>query len=595
MIQSRKKPINFNPLCVFGLFFVLVFGYFYWFSESLLYFQEKQTLFIYSWEYLKEYFIKPGGPLELAGDFLTQFYIHALGGSVILAAILTLPGIVLYKINRRFSIGKAFSILFALIPSSLLLLMQTHYYHQMEYNLGFLLILLYFLLTVLQKKKTARYLGPGLFPLIYYLAGGYIWIFLALYLLYSIVSKQRFFYPVFSIIIAALSLFIFKAAIFLQPLEQLFMHPLPSVGDPKHNTIFYLLSAYIVLYPLLKASPGLLNIKQNFQRPVSLISALVVMMVTILLISGFYNPQTQRVLQLQHYVFEENYDAAIKLHETKPSRNLIGQYFYNVALSETGQLCDRMFFGRQDFGSEALILPWGGNHLNRGAYFFYSLGLINEAHRWAYEAMVVNGYRPQNIKLLAKTNLINGNYQMAEKYIDMLDKTLNYKRWAKKYRKLLKHPGRIQRHRELREKMKFRPEKDFFIQLKNPQNNIPLVIQSNPDNKKAFEYKIAYFLLNKNVNSIVNHIPRMVELNYTQMPRHVEEAVLAYSNSTGKFPDLKDFSISRKTRVRFRDYVSTYKKMRQNPSVGRKQMRNQFSNTFWFYFHFKKANSGSNN
>ncbi|MCF8335506.1 MAG: DUF6057 family protein [Bacteroidales bacterium] len=590
MIRKAKNPGNTDIYYLFALFFIITFGYFFWFGDYVLFFQEKQSLLIFSREYLEEYFIKPGGLLELAGEFLTRFYINPANGALILSVILILPGTILFKTNRRLFSDQSYTLLFLMIPSILLLLMQTHYYHSMEYNLGYILVLLYFLITTVQNKKQSRYIALALFPFVYYLVGAYIWIFLVMFILYSLLyekGKVRYVYPAVLMGIGGITLLVFKALLFFQPLDQLFQYPLPLVADPRHSIIFYLLTGYLVLYPLLGKTSLLLRLKKKYARAVSLVSVLIAFAITILILSKLYNPQTNRVLQLQKYVFEKQWNEAIELHETAPSRNLIGQYFYNIALSETDQLCDRLFFGRQDFGAKSLILPWGNKHLSRGAYFYYATGLINEAHRWAYEDMVVNGYRPQNLKLLVKTNLINGNYRMAEKQINMLEKSFNYRSWAKKYESLLYHPKRVQSHPELGEKIKLLPNEDFFIQLNNPQNNIPLLLNANQTNRKAFEYKVAWLMLNKNIEATVKQIKQMKELGYTEIPRHVEEAALAYSNSTGELPELGGLKISRERRQHFGKYVSSYSNVRKDPSLGEEYMRTQFGKTFWFYFHFK--------
>jgi hypothetical protein len=595
MTRKTKSNGKTDIYYLFALFFILTFGYYYWFGDYVLFFQEKQSLLIFTGEFLEQYFTRPGCLLEFAGEFLTHFYINPTNGALVLAAILTLPGIILLRVNRRLFSNRSFSLLFALLPSLLLLLMQTHYYHQMEHNLGFLLVLLYFLFTILQDNRQGRYVALAIFPVIYYLAGGFVWIFLAMFIIYSLLydeGKQRYLYPAVLLGISGVTVLVFKVFLFLQPLDELFTYPLPFIADPRHNIIFYLIIAYLILYPVFGKTPILLRMKKKKTRPVLLIAMTVFFGLTVLILSRLYNPQTNRVLQLQKYVFEKKWDEAIELHEMTPSKNLIGQYFYNIALSETDQLCDRLFFGRQDFGAGSLILPWGNEHLSRGAYFYYAVGLINEAHRWAYEDMVVNGYRPQNLKLLAKTNLINGNYQMAEKYIGMLKNSFNYSGWAKEYETLLYNPEKTEAHPELGEKIKLLPNEDFFIQLQNPQNNIPLLLDANQTNRKAFEYKIAWYLLTKNVEPAVRHIRRMEELGYEHLPRHVEEAVMAYSNSAGTMPPLGRFSVRQDTKLRFRQYVATYNKMQQNPSGVGKQMRNQFNNTFWFYFHFKETNSG---
>ena len=183
-----------------------------------------------------------------------------------------------------------------------------------------------------------------------------------------------------------------------------------------------------------------------------------------MLITG-YNSQTARVINLEKLVFEEKWIEAIEYQEKYPSENMIGQYFYNIALSETDQLCDRLFYGRQDFGTGSLILEWSSEHLNWGAYSFYTTGLINEAQRWAYEEMVVYGHRPQNMKLLAKTSLLTGNYRLAKKYAGILKNSLFYKTWAGKFEKMAEDTSLIRLDPELGKKLKILPQETFLFIL----------------------------------------------------------------------------------------------------------------------------------
>jgi len=573
-------------------FFILAFLYFYWFSDYLLFFQEKQFLFVFSGDFIREYLLKPGGPIELTGKFLTQFYSNTILGSLILSSVLTLPGYILFRINKRLIPGTNLSLLFLLIPSCLLLLMQTHYYHMMEYNLGFILVFLHLLLSILAEKKNARFLVIIMFPLFYYLAGAYAWIYLGIYVIYKLTYEkgmQRFYSCLFLTVTAIISLVVFWKIIFLEPWEQLFLFPLPFINAPAHEIIFHILPPFIILYPLLYKITGFTRIRRLYTRVLTLILCLILFSATIFMVSKLYNPQTARVIQLEKLVFEERWNETIDLQENFPSRNQIGQYFYNIALSETDQLCDRLFYGEQDFGTSALILPWSNEHLSWGAYFFYSIGLVNEAHRWAYEEMVVHGCRPQNIKLLVKTNIVNGDYKMALKYINILKKTIYYKEWAIEYEKLLQDPQSIRLHPDLGPKMKIIPKNNFFIQIDAPQINLALLLDSNPNNRKAFEYEMSWFLLTKNVEAVVNNVKSMKEMGYTSIPRHIEEAVLLYYNSTKVVPDLGGLMISFETQARFDQYVSAYLAARQNPATSQGIMKQGFSNTYWFYFHFNQG------
>jgi hypothetical protein len=573
-----------------SIFFAVAFVFFCFIANYILFFQETQFLFVFSGDYLHEHLLKPGALLEYAARFLSQFYHSRFSGSLIVSVILTLPGIITYIINRRLIPGISFSLVLLLLPSCLLLLLQANYYHLMEYNLGFLLVLLYYLFSISSGKKIIQGLVIIMFPLFYYLAGAYALIFALMYIVHNLIfnnSIQKYVYSIVLLLIAVITILLSREVVFLQPVNNLIFYPFPLLENPAYRAVIIILTGYIVLYPLVcriarKFGESRLNL-----RLYSLISAISVFGIIIFLVIKTFNPQTARVVQLERLIFDEKWEEAIRLQEKKPATNLIGEYFYNFALSETGQLCDRLFYGPQDFLAGSLVLPWGDVHLDRGAYFYYAIGLMNEAHRWAYEEMVVYGYRPQNIRMLAKTSLINGDNIMAKKYLNILKKTIYYRKWAKEFEKLADNPDLIRTHPELGEKLKILPKNNFFIQFNEPQNNLAFILEGQPDNRKAIEYYLAGLLLTKKVELAVNNVKNMKSSGYTRIPRYIEEAVMIYYNSQGVLPDLGGLTITPETQTRFSQYFSSYMGARQNPALLKEKMQEKFGNTFWYYFHFK--------
>ncbi len=71
------------------------------------------------------------------------------------------------------------------------------------------------------------------------------------------------------------------------------------------------------------------------------------------------------------------------------------------------------------------------------------------AQRSAFEAMeFIPNYNKSGraLKRLVETNLITGNYQVALKYLAILEETANYSKWAQEMRPLAEHPERLQQH-----------------------------------------------------------------------------------------------------------------------------------------------------
>jgi hypothetical protein len=314
---------------------------------------------------------------------------------------------------------------------------------------------------------------------------------------------------------------------------------------------------------------------------------LILFSTTVFLLSKLRDRDLANSLKLEKYLYEHDWEAIILQHETTPSLNIIGQYYYNLALSEEGQLCERLFFGRQDFGAGALILPDdGGLNFNK-IYFYYAVGLINEVHHIAVESLVINGYSPENLKFLIKTELINGNYRVAERFINVQKKTLHYKRWAEKYERMLDNPELIISDPELGEKIRMLPKRGFFVRP-NDMQNIELLLDSNPDNKRAFEYKMARLLFEKDLETIVGEVKKMKEMGYTCIPRYIEEAIVGSENYKNGFPVPGDLTVSSRTELRFKQFMTAYEHNKMfNHSLIELKMKSSWGNTYWFYHEFR--------
>jgi hypothetical protein len=593
ILPEVKMTERFIVYFSMALLFIISVTYFYWFGNGNFFYQENRSLFVFSDEYIQKFTSRPGGLLIYAGNFLTQFYFNSLYGSLIVSTLLILINIVFVKINKRLSAGRSSSLLFVLFPSCLLLLLQTRYDIYLQHSLGFLLVELWFLVSIVSEKLYFRLIFLGLFPLFYYLVGSFALIYLGMYIIFSVIYEigiRRFYFIAFLTGIAFLTFIVFKEVVFLQPVDHLLGYPLFFNESSRLTTYLYLFGGFILLLPLLIKAAGLIKVNKKFEQFIPFATFLALFPVTVFILFKNYDPDFANLMQLEKLIYKQDWDSVIKHHERFPSTNVIGLYYYNLALSEKGQLCERMFFGQQNYGPMSLALPRDSEQAYRAVYFYYAIGLISEAHHLAYELMVQHGYRPENIKLLIKTELINGNYKIAERYINVLKKTLHYKMWAEKYEKMLLNPALINSDRELGEKVRLLPKRDFFI-LTDDAKNIERLLKENPDNKRAFEYKMARLLLEKDLLEVGSEVKKMKDIGYANIPRHLEEAVLALMNVTKEFPDLGGLSIRAETKRSFLQYRNTINSYSSNKSLLEKVMKKTEKNTFWYYLQFSVMRS----
>ncbi len=575
-----------------ALLFSVSFIYLFWYGKGIFFYQENRSLFIYTVDYLRKFALKPGGLLGYTGLFLAQGYFSPLYGSLLISIIITLICLTFKAIVKRLAVSGPLILLFTLLPSVCLLLLQTQYEYPLQLTLGFLITAFWFLISISHEGKYSRSAILILFPLFYYLAGSFAFIYLGMYVIYGYMyfnGRQKYLIPLFLTGYAVLTFVFFNEIIFLQPLSTLVDYPLILNETARLTPYLIIIGVLLIIYPALVKISGLIKM-QRFTRWITFATVSILFPLILFVLVKKYNPVMANVLMIEKYVHNQDWNSVISQYEkTRPS-NIVGQFYYDLALSEKGQLCARMFSGPQSYGPLALSLEGKREEAYRTIYFYYGIGLINEAHHLAFELMVQHGYTPENIKMLIKTELIRGNDRIAERYLNVLTKTLHYKRWAIKYLRMLNKPGLVNSDAEFAEKIRHMPREDFFITT-DDSRNIDLLLNSNPSNKKAFEYKLARLMLEKDIIEVVNWVCKMKGFGYDAIPKHVEEAVVAYRNYSGESHDLGGMLINPETERRFVRYSSLVSSYRGNKSLIGKAANRKEKDTFWYYLQFNTINS----
>jgi len=572
----------------FGLLLTISLSYFLYFGKGLFFCIENSSLFIFSKDYLFDYLLKPGGLLEYLGNFITQGYCSRIYGSLIVTLFLVLSATMFIRICRLLSTHIPEWLILILIPSCLLLLIQMRPDNRVHHTLGYLLVVYYFLITLIFETKRLSLLTLVLFPLFFYITGSFALVFTIIYIDYCLVYKKgpsRYLLPGIMILVSVFTFLLFERILFLQPHGMSLRYPLPLIAEVGLHPIDIFLCCYLVLYPLIIKITASIKPGERFSRLVLQTGLILVISATLLVMTKLYDPEFEKYTQFETNFIDREWDEIIRQHEEDPSKSVIGQYYYNLALAGEGQLCNRMFFGSQDFGTESLILPREPEFINRSVYFYYTVGLINEAHHLAYESMVKYGYRPENIKMLVKTEIITGNFKSAERYLEILRETFRYRKWANTYIQMLNEPALILADPDLGEKIKLLPRKDFFLSRDNAAN-LDYMLLSNPDNAIALEYKMAWFLLKKDYKAVVNQVKRLKDVNYSYIPRHIGEAVMLFMDSDLELPYLGDFTVDRETENLYKQYVRA-SEIAKNETEFKNITDTSLEKTFWYYYEFK--------
>lgn len=573
------------------LFFAGIFIYFDFFASYIFFYQEKSSLFIFSYDFLRENLHQPGGFLVWLGKFFSTFYYYPSAGAIILSSVLTLIVLLTAKIIFLLTGNKTRIIPFMIGVT--LFYLQTDYRFLLFNNLGLLLQLALFWFAIKYLIFLKGWFPVILAPFWYYVTGSFSWIFLALMTFHFAfyLEKNRWIRIIALWCLCFITFYISKEFLLFQPGKTLLTFPFSFENTGSQEILFISVTVFISLLPLISG----IKFRIPYRHVITDLSRnLIITIVLIIILSATgirrFDNKTKQYFYVEKLFYQDKFDEIIAFNTKNPSSNLLTIFLNNIALCETGRLDDLLFHFNQSPDGKTLFLKWEmvSGILDRGGYFYYTVGMINEAHRWAFENMVMKGYTPEGLKMLIKTELINGNYEVASRYISLLKKTLFYRKEAEAFEKLLFTGSALNADKELAYKRRIMVKNDFFSITDNPYINLEMILSSDTLNRQAFEYKMAFMLLKKNYKGITHELPQFEKFGFTQLPVHVEEAAIALSVSNkGKLPEMGNLRISKNTESRWNQYVIVLRQYNNDVRAAEPALKRQFGDTFWYYVFYR--------
>lgn len=575
-------------LCILFLAF---YFYFFTFNKFHLFYVEQTQLFRFSGDYFRSFLERPGEFIFYLGEFLSQFFVV----QYLAAGIVTLLAVSIYFLTqlilKKLGID---ALVLSFIPVLFIADLQSNHLFKIGLIVGIILALSFGYLYLRLTNNFYRYIIGGItWLLLYHLSGSFALfasILIILFELFYFNSKKRW--------IVILGIVLFSIGVpylgwkffYLIPFQNAWLYPLPFWGVSR-MPLFGALLLYFPVVILILSIYKQIRKKEVWIVPwnyASILAASVIIIAGIVVVKiKAYDPKIEIFLGMDHYVQAEDWNKVIGLSKKYPGTNQLVLYYTNMALYKTGQFSTRMFDFPQR-GINGLRLEWTRDEVTPffGGEIFYHLNYINEAYRWAFESMVAKGLNPRSLKRLVQTSLINGQYEVAAKYLNILDQTLFYKDWATKYKSYVLDPTKISQDKELAEKRLFIAKNDFI----SYDLGLPELLKEHPENKMAFEYLMAVFLLNKDITSFAANIYRLKELGYHEIPVNYEEALLFCMTYFKKDLVPEGFSIRPATIQRKNEYIAQISRCGGNRDRAARELYKQFGNTCWYYLHFAEQN-----
>lgn len=588
-----------------GIFCSGVFVFFAFFYNSHLHFVEQFQFFLLTGDFFISKLVYPGGLSGYIGGFLTQFYYLSLAGPLIITALLFALQRVMKRILHTANSGPLiFPVTF--LPSLLAGLILCNEFYPLSAITGFLIAMLSGLGYVSITNVRPRFIaGVLLIPFTYWAAGGSYISLVLLMLAYELILYQRsrkkrssgsgvihpsgisVWYLTGYLLLSVVIPLLVRQFLILQPLMMTFL------SEFYFNVLTTTPTAILVLFilpPSLMLLVSIVPSKEKYLKSSLAFQAAVFAGLCFFGIKSFANFEAEQIMKYDYLVRTEKWNDVLRYADKKPPRNYLSLAMLNLSLAKTGQLGDKMFVYDQH-GMNGLFLSFNREYVTAlmGNEILYHLGLTNASQEYAFESMqtIPNmGKSARIIKRLAETNLINGQYRVSEKYLTLLSKTIFYRKWANSTMRYLNNEEKINNDRNWGEKRKFMVRSDYFFHIENIEAVLSRMIKEHPDNKMAFEYLMAFYMINKDLRNFINLIPLMEKMRYSKVPVSYQEAIMYIIGSNNEDPMTNSPAyVTQETKLRMKAYADIYTAY---PDA-RERLEKRFSGTYWFYLHFKEV------
>ena len=387
--------------------------------------------------------------------------------------------------------------------------------------------------------------------------------------------------------------------VFLVTLKQSFLHN-QVVEDPKEllSVKCSVLGFYLLIFTFslfIKTAVMQKQLKRIIRLPYAFnLSAGVLLLLvgTILLEQRLCNPTIRFVHEINRFVKENRWLDVLKSVEQYPEIvNPLVSYHTNLSLQQSGILLDRMFAYPQTLGTVGLLMDyeWCTSWPEEASNVFWKLGFLSESQHWAHEAFEYKGHTPHLLKQLGMIYMLKGNNEAASRYLVNLRSVPFENSVAEDLIRINTNPSEIRQDSVLSHVQACMLTEDIVYRGGPSSFQLKLLLKRNPKNKMAFEYLMAYYLLNGDLKKIWGSISDFNTFGYTKIPRHIQEAMIfgAAVDQKFEFNKVKDI-IDPSILKRFMEYRQIILDHRGNNSIAKQYLQGSFSDTYWYYFMFNK-------
>ena len=576
MIKSWKPLLS----LLFGVAVVIFWSVPY---MSGLCFQEQYQMFLFDTNYFLERIVLPGGLADYISEFLVQlYYMPVLGGTIIALLLMSIQAIS-WGLMKQYGMKAVFpGYLLSFVPSIVLWCAMG----DQNLLLSFVVALSGALLMGWIHNRFHNRLVKVVFELVstalvYWFLGPVVFLYAALMIGDTLMKGKQNGHILSSLGYSACLLILTVAWILLTtqslqyPLYRIFSglnyYRYPGTVSPLPLGVM-IWTVVVVFFGMVP--DGHAWIKKLQQSKVVMTLAYVLVIVASWFgIKASFDAMTYDLIDYDFLVRTEQWDKIIEKAEKKSATTPLGVSCVNLALSQKGQLADRLFEFYQN-GGEGLFPTFTRDMISpvSTAEIFFRLGMVNDAERYMFEAQeAIPNYRKSArlTRRIIECEIINGNYQVAAKLLRRLQKTLFYSNWANQTIALLGNEKAINQHPIYGKLRKYREKKqDFLFSDREMDQMLGLLFLNDNHNKMAYEYLVCYELLQRDMEKFMQYYPLGRFVDYDHIPRSFQEILIGNWMKTHSDPRTIPYSVDAQNVNNTLNFIQLYMQNPKDPQLG---------------------------
>ena len=452
------KQLKYIPLLLVVIALSVVAWSLLTYEDNLLWKLQELNLHLNTGLFFKQQMVVAGGLLTWLGTFFTEFFYHTWLGVLMLIGWWAL---LVWLSAKALNVKMKWAVLL-LIPVSLLLAsnMEMGYWIYYMKLRGYFFVSTIGLTLAMASVWGYRCLPSILRPVAVVVAGAVLYPLLGVYGLLAVVlmgllswqlQDMKLPMKIASCLLALLSVWlvpiVYYWTVYYQTnYDNIYIAALPMFELDKAYPNYYIPFILIGVYYMVMAVP----VPEKLQKVADKTAVWAVCQVVLLAVMvwgvnhyWYRDYNFEKELEMRRSMEQNDWEGMLRAAtdlEEEPTRAIV--MMKNLALFRLGRQGDEMYHYLT--GAKAYNAPMKVNMTQVvGCAIYYEYGQANYCYRWCLEDGVEYGWRADHLKYMTRCALLNGETEVAKKYIGLLKHTRFHKDWALEQEQFAKHPEKM--------------------------------------------------------------------------------------------------------------------------------------------------------